>query len=153
MPIVWGGLIAFIILLLAFDMLVLHKKGVAPSNKRVARESGFWVGLALAFTAVIYWLYSSGYVLNIDNYTPRKASELYITGYLIELSLSVDNLFVIAMIFASFKIPVKYQHKALFWGILGAIIFRGLAIGVGVVLIRKIDWMTYVFGAFLLLLP
>ena len=150
MPIVWGGLIAFIILLLAFDMLVLHKKGVAPSNKRVARESGLWVGLALAFTAVIYWLYSSGYVLNIDNYTPRKASELYITGYLIELSLSVDNLFVIAMIFASFKIPVKYQHKALFWGILGAIIFRGLAIGVGVVLIRKIDWMTYVFGAFLL---
>lgn len=147
---VWGALIILILLLLAFDMLVLHKKGEAPSNKKVAKESAFWVGIALAFSGVVYWLYNDGLILNMDGYTPAKATELYITGYLIELSLSVDNLFVIAMIFASFKIPVKHQHKALFWGILGAIIFRGIAIGVGVVLIRKLDWMTYVFGAFLM---
>ena len=81
---------------------------------------------------------------------PKQAVVKYITGYLIELSLSVDNLFVISMVFASFSIPVKSQHRALFWGILGAIIFRGLMIGFGVVLIQKVSWIVYVFGAFLL---
>jgi tellurite resistance protein TerC len=74
----------------------------------------------------------------------------FITGYLIELSLSVDNIFIIAVIFASFKIPQKYQHRVLFWGIIGAIIFRGLMISFGVVLINKVSWMTYIFGGFLL---
>jgi tellurite resistance protein TerC len=74
----------------------------------------------------------------------------FITGYLIELSLSIDNIFIIAVIFASFKIPQKYQHRVLFWGILGAIAFRGLMIFFGVILINKFSWMTYIFGAFLL---
>jgi tellurite resistance protein TerC len=74
----------------------------------------------------------------------------FITGYLIELSLSIDNIFIIAVIFASFKIPQKYQHRVLFWGIIGAIAFRGLMIFFGVILINKFSWMTYIFGAFLL---
>ena len=106
--------------------------------------------LKFIFSGVIYWLYSSGLIANSDNLTPTDATIKYITGYLIELSLSVDNIFVIAVIFTSFKIPQKYQHRVLFWGILGAIIFRALMIFFGVLLINKFSFTTYVFGAFLI---
>lgn len=99
---------------------------------------------------MIYWLYTTDYIANPDQLKPAVASMKFITGYLIELSLSVDNIFVIAIIFASFKIPQKYQHRVLFWGILGAIVFRGLMIFFGVMLINKFTWTTYVFGLFLL---
>jgi len=106
--------------------------------------------VALAFSGVIWWLFSNGLVENPTNLTPHNAVLKYITGYLIELSLSIDNVFVIAVIFSSFAIPDKYQHRVLFWGILGAIVFRGLMIFFGVALINKFDWIIYVFGAFLL---
>jgi tellurite resistance protein TerC len=99
---------------------------------------------------VIYWLYGNNYISNPDGLKPAAASIKYITGYLIELSLSVDNIFVIAIIFSSFKIPQKYQHRVLFWGIIGAIIFRGLMIYFGVLLINKFSWTTYLFGLFLI---
>ena len=90
------------------------------------------------------------YIANPDNLKPIAASMKFITGYLIELSLSIDNIFVIAIIFSAFKIPQKYQHRVLFWGILGAIVFRGLMIYFGVYLINKFSWTTYIFGAFLI---
>ncbi|MDO5511009.1 MAG: TerC/Alx family metal homeostasis membrane protein [Weeksellaceae bacterium] len=149
MTIIWVALIALIVLLLYFDLVVLHKKGEV-THKRTAYETIFWVSVALAFTGVIYLLYDNNLVNNPTQLTAKGAALKYLTGYLVELSLSVDNLFVIAMIFKSQKIPLKYQHKTLFYGILGAIFFRGLMIAIGVVLINKLDWMPYVFGVFLI---
>ena len=147
---IWTLLIIFILVLLAFDLLVLHRKGEAPTNRRAAIESSFLVTIALSFSLAIYFIYREGWISNPESLTARDAVMKYISGYLIELSLSVDNLFVIAMIFKSFSIPIRYQHRALFWGILGAIVFRGIMIAIGVVLIQKVFWMTYIFGAFLL---
>jgi len=147
---IWTSLIILIFVLMAFDLLVLNKKGQHVTNKRAAVETIFWVSVAFLFSGVVYWLYDVGLVSHPKTASPMQAYYNYTTGYLIELSLSVDNLFVIAMIFASFKIHPDNQHKALFWGIIGAIVLRGLAIGLGVKLIENFEWMTYVFGAFLL---
>jgi tellurite resistance protein TerC len=128
---------------------IFNKNPHIISTKEASMWTGIWVVLSFAFSGVIYWLYQNGYVANPDGLKPAAASMKYITGYLIELSLSVDNIFVIAVIFASFKISQKYQHRVLFWGILGAIIFRGLMIFFGVMIINKFAWTTYIFGAFL----
>lgn len=149
MILIWGGLILFIVLLLFFDLFVLHKNDNI-SNKKTARETIFWVFVALSQSVVIYFIYQNDWTSNPTHLTPKGAVLKYVTGYLIELSLSVDNLFVIAMIFKSYKIPLKYQHKALFWGILGAIFFRGIMIALGVVLFNKLSWIPYVFGGFLI---
>ena len=149
MFLVWTALIIFIVVLLFFDLFVLHKNDNI-TNKKTAREVTFWVLVALSQSGVIYLLYKNNLVDNPTNLTANGAMMKYITGYLVELSLSVDNLFVIAMIFNSYKIPLKYQHKALFWGILGAIVFRGIMIAVGVVLFNKLSWIPYVFGVFLI---
>jgi tellurite resistance protein TerC len=147
---VWLCLIALIVILLMLDLLVLSKRSDKTNQKSVAIETAFWVSIALLFSGVVYLLYSYQLVKNINNLSPSEAFVKYLTGYLIELSLSMDNLFVIAMIFASFKIPIQSQHKALFWGILGALAFRGLMIWLGVTLINQLSWITYVFGGFLL---
>lgn len=147
--IVWVGLITFIIGLLAFDLLVLHKKEEI-SHRKTTIETLFWVFIAMSFSGVLYLIYTNAWVHNPTGLSPKNAMVKYVTGYLIELSLSIDNLFVIAMIFASYNIPLKYQHKALFWGIIGAIVFRGMMIAVGVVLFNKISWIVYVFGVFLI---
>ncbi len=112
--------------------------------------TSFWVALGLGFSGAIFGIYEAEWVINPTALSPGKAVTKYLTGYLIELSLSVDNLFVIAMIFNALRIPIAYQHRTLFWGILGAIVFRGAMIVVGVALINSISWMTYVFGAFLI---
>src|SRR5690606_17628666 len=112
--------------------------------------TAIWVTLSFLFSGVIYWLYSQGHIDNADQLTPMAASLKYITGYLTALSLSVHHSLVIGVIFASFSIPQKYRHRVLFWGILGAIVFRALMIFFGVVLIKKFSFATYVFGAFLL---
>ena len=150
MILIWTGLIIFILVLLFFDLFVLHKNSNI-SNKKTAREVVFWIFVALAQAPVLYFMYKNNWVDNPTNLSPNGAVMKYVTGYLVELSLSVDNLFVIAMIFKSYRIPLAYQHKALFWGILGAILFRGLMIAVGVVLFQKLSWIPYVFGAFLIL--
>ncbi len=148
--IVWIIFVACILIFLALDLGVFNKTPHIISSKEAGMWTGIWVTLSFAFSGVIYWLYQNNYIANPDKYTPAIASLKFITGYLIELSLSVDNIFVIAVIFASFRIPQKYQHRVLFWGILGAIVFRGLMIFFGVMLINKFSWMTYVFGAFLI---
>ena len=147
---VWIIFIAAILVFLALDLGVFNKTPHVISSKEAGKWTALWVTLSFAFSGVIYWLYKNNYVDNPDQLKPTAASIKYITGYLIELSLSADNIFVIAIIFASFKIAAKHQHRVLFWGIIGAVIFRAIMIFFGVILINKIDWITYIFGGFLI---
>ncbi len=147
---VWILFFALVFLILALDLGVFNKTPHIISTKEASKWTAIWVAVSLAFSGAIYWLYGTTFINNPNNLSPAGAALKFITGYLIELSLSVDNIFVIAIVFSSFKIPQKYQHRVLFWGILGAIVFRGLMISFGVVLINKFTWTTYVFGAFLL---
>jgi tellurite resistance protein TerC len=148
--IVWISFLAAVLLFLALDLGVFNKTPHIITTKEASKWTIIWVALSFLFSGIIYWLYSNNYVANPDQLKPAAASIKYITGYLIELSLSVDNIFVIAIIFSSFRIPQKYQHRVLFWGIMGAIIFRGLMIFFGVLLINKFTWTAYVFGIFLI---
>lgn len=148
--IVWIIFLVTIFIFLALDLGVFNKTPHIISSKEAGIWTGIWVTLSFVFSGVVHWLYSNAYLANPTEISPTVATLKYITGYLIELSLSIDNIFIIAVIFASFKIPQKYQHRVLFWGILGAIVFRGLMIFFGVILINKFSWMTYIFGAFLL---
>lgn len=148
--IVWISFFVIVIIILALDLGVFNKTPHIISTKEATKWTIIWVTLSFLFSGVIYWIYANEYIANPDGLKPLAASIKFITGYLIELSLSVDNIFVIAIIFSSFKIPQKYQHRVLFWGILGAIIFRGLMIFFGVLLIHKFFWATYLFGFFLI---
>ena len=148
--IVWILFLATIFIFLALDLGVFNKTPHIISSKEAGIWTGVWVTLSFGFSGVVNWLYSNEYIANPTGIKPAVATIKYITGYLIELSLSIDNIFIIAIIFASFRIPQKYQHRILFWGILGAIVFRGLMIYFGVILINKFSWMTYLFGGFLL---
>ncbi len=147
---IWILFIGFILLFLSVDLGIFNKTPRIISSKEAGIWTAIWVGLSFAFSGVIYLIYDYNYISNPTSIKPAVASIKFITGYLIELSLSVDNIFVIALIFASFKIPLKYQHRVLFWGIIGAIIFRGLLIYCGVILFTKFYWMNYVFGLFLI---
>ena len=147
---VWVLFIALVLVFLALDLGVFHKHEHIVRSKEASMWTAIWVTVALGFSGVIYWLFSSGLVDNPNQLTPNNAVLKYITGYLIELSLSIDNIFVIAVIFSTYKIPPLYQHRVLFWGIIGAIVFRGLTILFGVALINQFDWIIYVFGGFLL---
>lgn len=147
---VWALFIAAILIFLALDLGVFNKNPHIISVKEASMWTVIWVTMSFIFSGVVYWLYASGNIENADQLTPTGASMKYITGYLIELSLSIDNIFVIAVIFTSFNIPQRYQHRVLFWGILGAIVFRALMIFFGIVIIKKFSFATYIFGAFLL---
>ncbi|GEJ29262.1 membrane protein [Flavobacterium psychrophilum] len=139
-----------VFVILALDLGIFNKTPHIISTKEASKWTAIWVTLSFAFSGVIYWLYGTDFVNNPNNLSQTAAALKFVTGYLIELSLSVDNIFIIAIIFASFKIPQKYQHRVLFWGILGAIFFRGIMISFGVILIKNFSWTNYVFGAFLL---
>jgi len=147
---VWTIFIASVIVFLALDLGVFHKNDHVIKAKEAGIWTSIWVTIALGFSGIIYWLFSSGLTENPTELSPDGAVLKYITGYLIELSLSIDNVFVIAVIFSAFKIPAIYQHRVLFWGILGAIVFRALMILFGVALITKFDWVICLFGVFLL---
>tara|TARA_R110002167_G_scaffold55291_2_gene157223 strand:- start:2981 stop:3919 length:939 start_codon:yes stop_codon:yes gene_type:complete len=148
--IVWIVFIVFVLIFLALDLGVFHKNDHVIKSKEAGIWTAIWVTVAFSFSGVIYWLFNAGLIDNPTGLTPNTAVIKYITGYLIELSLSVDNVFVIAVIFGAFKIPPLYQHRVLFWGILGAIVFRALMILFGVALITKFEWIIYIFGIFLL---
>lgn len=137
-PALWGGFLLLVAILLALDLGVFHRKAHVISSKESLLWTFFWVGLALVFNAFVFL------------FLGREKGIDFFTGFLIEKSLSVDNLFVIAMVFTTFGVPRLYQHRVLFWGILGAIILRGVMILVGVQLIVRFHWIIYVFGAFLL---
>lgn len=143
--------LAFVILALILDLGVFNRNSHIITTKEAGLWTGIWVGVALAFSAIVYLTFTNGWTPNPTALTPMEAVLKYITGYLIELSLSVDNIFVIALIFSAFAIPPIYQHRVLFYGIIGAIVFRAIMIVFGVVLIQKFSWIIYVFGGFLLL--
>ena len=135
----YAGFIGFVIAMLLVDLKLFHtEEDKEPSVRQSATWVGVWVGLALTF-GVVVWLWKGS-----------TSAQQYFAGYLIEYSLSVDNMFVFIVIFSYFSIPLRYQHQVLFYGILGAIVFRGLFIAIGVALIRNFHWIIYVFGAFLL---
>jgi len=148
--IVWIVFIAIVLLFLIIDLGFFNKIPHVISTKEASIWTSLWVTIGLGFSILVYVLFKNEWVENPTNLLPFEAMIKYLTGYLIELSLSIDNIFVIAVIFTSFKIPQKYQHRVLFWGIIGAIIFRALMIFFGVALIRKFEWITYVFGIFLI---
>jgi tellurite resistance protein TerC len=144
----WVGFNVFVLFLLALDLGVFHRKAHAVSMKEALIWSIVWITLSLLFNLVIY-LYWDVMVPN-SSYTNGEAALAFLTGYLIEKSLSVDNIFVFILIFSYFAVPAAYQHRVLFWGILGALIMRGTLILVGSVLLETFHWIIYVFGAFLI---
>ena len=135
----WIGFIILIIVLLALDMFVFHKKGEVVNVKKALWLSLFWISLALLFNLFIYLMFGA-----------EPALEFF-TAYVIEKSLSIDNLFVFILVFTSFKIHPRYQHEVLFWGILGALVFRAFFIFAGIALIEKFAWVMYIFGGFLVI--
>lgn len=140
---VWGGFLVLVLALLALDLGVFHRRIHAIGVREAMTWTAFWVVLALAFDVAVYFLYHG-------ELGGSQAAVLFLTGYLVEKSLSLDNIFVIALVFLYLKIPRELQHRVLYWGILGALVLRGLVIGTGTLLVRRFDWMTYVFGAILL---
>lgn len=150
----WTGFIGLIILLLAFDLGVFHRKAHVIQLKEAFFWTTFWIGLALLFNGVIYFIYEHHWFeigsIGGHELSGKEAALKYFTGYILEKSLSLDNIFVIAMIFSYFNVSAQYQHRLLFWGILGAIILRAGMIIIGATLIEKFSWMIYVFGIFLI---
>jgi tellurite resistance protein TerC len=135
----WIGFNAFVIIMLALDLGVFHKKVHKIPVKEAVIWTLVWITLALIFNVLIYF-----------DMGKTKALE-FLTGYVIEYSLSVDNIFVFILIFSFFKVNNKYQHKVLFWGIIGALIMRAIFIFAGVVLITRFHWIIYIFGGFLII--
>lgn len=155
MIIFWIGFLALVVIFLALDLGVFHKDDTQPTIGNSVAWTLVWIAASLLFSLFIYGAYSnhwlgmglgaSGEVLK----TGPQAVVEYLTGYVVEKSLSIDNIFVIAMVFSFFQIPGKYQHRVLFWGIIGAVVLRAAMILVGTTLITKFSWLMYVFGAFL----
>lgn len=143
----WVGFNVFVLFLLALDLGVFHRKAHAVSMKEALTWSIVWITLSLLFNLVIYLFWDQ--MVPNSSYTNGEAALAFLTGYLIEKSLSVDNIFVFILIFSYFAVPDQYQHRVLFWGILGALIMRGTLILVGSVLLETFHWIIYVFGAFL----
>ena len=138
-PALWAGFIVFVLAMLALDLGVFHRKAHAVGFREALSWSVVWVALALIFNAGV-WRY----------FGAEKATE-FLTGYVIEKSLSIDNIFVFVVIFAALRIPAIYQHRVLFWGILSALVMRAVMIFAGAAMIARFHWLMYVFGAFLIL--
>jgi tellurite resistance protein TerC len=144
----WIGFNLFVLAMLALDLGVFHRKSHAVSGKEALLWSLVWISLSLVFNAVIYFFWDR--MMPDSTYTNRQAALAFFTGYLIEKSLSVDNIFVFILIFSFFAVPAAYQHRVLFWGILGALVMRGTLIAVGAALLQEFHWVIYIFGAFLI---
>src|SRR5256886_9736220 len=142
----WVGFCAFILIMLAIDLGVFNRKPHEISYKNAAIWSAIWIALAMIFAGLLFG--PLGWEL-FGVVRQQKALE-FLTGYLIELSLSVDNLFVFLLIFSYFKVPPKYQHRVLYWGVLGALVMRVAMILTGTALIDRFHWIIYIFGAFLI---
>jgi tellurite resistance protein TerC len=162
---IWLGFIAFVLLMLALDLGVFHRKAHVVTIREALGWSAVWIALGLSFSIFVYSGYENHW-LGLGN-TPdpvertaeypqgkindgRSAALKYLTGYVVEKSLSVDNVFVIAMIFGFLAVPPLYQHRVLYWGILGALVLRGTMIAIGARLIAEFTWILYLFGAFLI---
>jgi tellurite resistance protein TerC len=135
----WAGFNIFIIFLLIVDLMVFNRKPHEITIRESLIWSGIWIFISLLFNVVVFFWHG------------RTAALQFLTGYLIEKSLSVDNLFVFLLLFTYFKVPPRYQHKVLFWGILGALIMRGILIYLGAALVARFHWILYIFGLFLVI--
>jgi len=162
---IWLGFLAFVLVLLALDLGVFHRKAHVVSVREALSWSAVWISLGLAFSVFVYHGYEHQWlglgttpdIVDRSADAPlgkvndgRSAVVKYLTGYVVEKSLSVDNVFVIAMLFGFFAVPAIYQHRVLFWGILGALVMRGVMIAVGARLIAEFSWVLYLFGVFLI---
>jgi len=170
----WVGFLAFVIVMLALDLFVVNRKAHVVSARESLMFTGFTVVLALAFSGAVYWMYLTDFqgvahTIRTDliaaaiekdptltGFVPESkdvawtATLKYLTAWIIEYALSLDNIFVIAVIFQFFRIPAIYQHRVLFWGILGALVMRGIMIAAGAALVHSFDWILYLFGLILL---
>jgi tellurite resistance protein TerC len=157
MIVVWAGFIAFVLGLLALDLGVFNRRYHVPSTREALLFTTGTVILAIGCAALVFAAYSAhwqGLGLGVDAIDGRPnnghtAAIKFLTGYIVELSLSMDNVFVIALIFRHMRVPPMYQHRVLFWGVLGALVMRGLMIAGGAALVARYHWVIYVFGAFL----
>ncbi|MEW6673874.1 MAG: TerC family protein [Thermodesulfobacteriota bacterium] len=156
---IWIGFISFVLVMLALDLGVFHRKAHVVSVREAVAWSAVWLALGLTFAVFVYFGYEGQWlglgtipdpVDGLSN-VGSTAAEKYVTGYVVEKSLSVDNIFVIVMIFTFFAVPPIYQHRVLFWGILGALVMRGVMIALGAKLIAEFHWVLYVFAVFLIL--
>jgi tellurite resistance protein TerC len=138
-PWLWIGFNAFVVALLALDLGVFNRKTHAASPREAALWSAGWITLALAFNLFIYVWQGSDVALQ------------FLTGYVLEKSLSVDNIFVFVLLFTAFAVPAAYQHRVLFWGVFGALVLRGILIAVGTALVESFSWVLYLFGVFLII--
>jgi tellurite resistance protein TerC len=148
----WVGFALLVLALLALDLGVFHRKARVVTLREALVLSGVWIGVAVGFNGLVYVAYQHHWFgLDLPDAEPdgRAAAVMFLTGYLVEKSLGVDNLFVIAMIFGHFGIPLAYQHRALFWGIVGALVMRAVMILAGAALLERFHGVLYVFGAFL----
>ena len=144
----WIAFNVFVLAMLALDLGVFHRKAHAVSGREALIWSIVWISLSLLFNLVIYLYWDR--MAPASAYTNSEAALAFLTGYLIEKSLSVDNIFVFILIFSFFAVPAAYQHRVLFWGILGALVMRGTLIFIGAALLEQFHWIIYVFGAFLI---
>jgi tellurite resistance protein TerC len=156
---IWTAFIVFVLLMLALDLGVFHRKAHVVGVREALAWSAVWIAMGLSFSVFVYFAYDGQWlglgttVDAVDGLTNSGATATakYLTGYVVEKSLSVDNIFVFAMIFGFFAVPSLYQHRVLFWGILGALVLRGAMIGAGAKLITEFHWVLYVFAVFLIL--
>ena len=156
----WLGFFALVALLLFLDLGVLHRRAKEPSLRSAVAWTVGWICLGLSFGGVVYLIYENAWfgatvqtgTANLDGDDPAggtSAAMVYVSAYLLEQALSIDNIFVMSLLFRSFRVPVKYQHRVLFWGILGAIVFRIVMLGGGAYLATRFTWVFYVFGGYL----
>lgn len=150
---VWLGFLVAIGLMVALDLGVFHRRDETPTFRSAIKWTCVWVAVALAFTGVVYQLYEGHWLSGsrlAEQGDGAEAVMAYLTAYVVEKSLSLDNIFVMAIIFSYFRVPTSAQHRVLFWGILGAVVLRGAMIFAGVALLNRFEWVIYVFGALLL---
>lgn len=149
----WLAFFALVAFLLFLDLGVLHRKAQEQSLRSAALWTLGWMILGLSFSGVVYLMYENHWLgVHLKHPHPHPgsfASITYVSAYLLEQALSIDNIFVISLLFTSFRVPMRYQHRVLFWGIMGAIVFRVTMLGGGVWLASRFDWIFYVFGGYL----
>jgi len=145
---VWVGFNLLVLTLLALDLGVFHREAHEVSLREAAIWSVVWIALAMTFNVALYLFWDQ--IMPNSDLSASDAGLAFLTGYLIEKALSVDNIFVFVLIFSYFAVPAKYQHRVLFWGILGALVMRGSMIAAGAALIKQFHWIIWVFGVFLI---